>query len=172
MIISVRYFRRNLFLSIFHYFLVHSFTQLSDPGGNFLDGEQMYVYNNLRRRDGKPTFALQAISTLCLPCGSIWYAIVGLTSHPLHFFRLNSRDHIRESQSTAYVSDNSFNLTSIRIAGARRSRSSGQGDTNVIVHSSTMSDHARNKSDDNVGHTFEVPKLYDTYICSRCQNWY
>jgi hypothetical protein len=128
----------------------------------------MCVYNNLERRDGKPTFALQAMSTLCLPCESIWCAIVGLTFHPLDF-RLNSRDHIRGNQSTTYVSDSSFNLTPIRINEAHRSKSRRQEDTNDIVHCSIISDRARDNSDDYVGHTFEDPKLYDTYICSRSQ---
>jgi hypothetical protein len=169
MTISVRYFRGNLFLLISYYFLVRNFTQLSDPRGNFLDSEQMCVYNNLERRDGKPTFALQAMSTPCLPCESISCAIVGLTSHPLWHFRLNSRDYIRDSQSTTYVSDNSFNLTSIRISEDHRSKSRRQGDTIDIVHRSTISNR---ESDDHVGHTFEDPKLCDTYICSRSQNWY
>lgn len=77
---------------------------------------------------------------------------------------LNSRDYIRDSQSTTYVSDNSFNLTSIRISEDHRSKSRRQGDTIDIVHRSTISNR---ESDDHVGHTFEDPKLQNRISESR-----
>jgi len=82
---------------------------------------------------------------------------------------LNSRDYVRD-RSGPDNSDNSVNLTSFQIAppsDALESKSR-QTDGSIMVQRSTASNYALDKSDDIVGHTFEVSKL-ETAIASQSQ---
>ncbi|KAN0135297.1 hypothetical protein V8E53_006862 [Lactarius tabidus] len=81
---------------------------------------------------------------------------------------LNSRDYIR-GRSTPDNSDNSFNLSSIRVAPPGEAFGSKSKQTD-IARRSTAPDHAKNISNPNsVSHSFEVPKL-DTSITSQSQS--
>jgi len=92
---------------------------------------------------------------------------------------LNSREYVR-GRSSPGKSNNSFKLCSFRIAppsdalGSETLESkSRQTDGSVLVDRSTESNYARNRSDDKVGHTFEVPKLVrsrEANIASHSQN--
>jgi hypothetical protein len=85
-------------------------------------------------------------------------------------FRLNSRDYIR-GRSSPDNSDNSFNLSSIRVAppGEAFGSKSKQTDISVLVRRSTASVHAQNKSDPNMGPCVRSSKTGTMITLSRDQ---
>ena len=70
--------------------------------------------------------------------------------------RLNSRDYVRDRSTT----DNSYNLSSIRIESSNESKS---GQASVTVPRSTILNFSRNKSHHGVEPAFEVPKSVTTF---------
>ncbi|KAF8257463.1 hypothetical protein EI94DRAFT_1740792 [Lactarius quietus] len=87
---------------------------------------------------------------------------------------LNSRDYVR-GRSSPDNSNNSFKLTSLRVTPPSDAldfeplKSKSRQTDGSVMHRLTASNYARKNSDDNVGHTFEVPKL-ETDIASQSQS--
>ena len=86
--------------------------------------------------------------------------VVGFRHLTFSTLRLNSRDSLRDRPSTSRSNhgsnpDNGINLPSLNNAYGTKSGAAG---VSVTVHRSTTANFARNKSDNDVEPTFEVPK--------------
>ncbi|KAI9465029.1 hypothetical protein BJY52DRAFT_1184071 [Lactarius psammicola] len=109
---------------------------------------------------GLLTGAAMTISFVVSPSSLIWLAILWVMSKCYVnslLAMLNSRDYIRE-RSTTIKLDYAISPSSIRIDPPSEAYGSKSRQPGISVHSSTTSDFGRNKSDHDVGPTFNIPK--------------
>ena len=118
----------------------------------------MYVCDSLGRRvDGQLIFAFRLCYLFACHVRGILLWVRHLT---LSTLRLNSRDSLRDRPPASRSNngsnpDNGINLSSF---GHGYGTKSGPAGVSVTVHRSTNANFVRNKSDNDVEPTFEVPK--------------
>jgi hypothetical protein len=116
----------------------------------------MYAFNGLGNMDNPLTFTDRLCKLFACHVRGVLLWVRHLTVSTL---RLNSRDYVRNRPTTANLG-NSLNLSSIRIEPSSEAHESKSGQAGVsdTVHCSATLNFAWNKSDNDVGPTFEGSK--------------
>jgi hypothetical protein len=117
----------------------------------------MHVYNSHRRGDDQLILSHRLYKLYARHVSSPFSVLSWVLLLTVSAVRLNSRDYVRDRRSNTDNPENAIHLSSIRIEPLSEAYESKSRQPGTVHHSTTLN-FGRNKSDHDLGATFEIQK--------------